>query len=100
MGSSSECPRFTGIAQQTIARAQGITDMETMSVYTKDDVNSIFKQLCITLIIPQLVEVQTLALARWAAQRSDSNEPLDPTLITVALLNGGPSSTKEKRRRR
>jgi hypothetical protein len=62
--------------------------METMSVYyTKDNVHSIFKQLRVTLIIPQLEEVQTLALARWAAQRSDSNKPLDPTLITVALLN-------------
>jgi hypothetical protein len=76
----------TGVMQQMIAQAQDITDMETISVYMKDDVNSIFKQLRITLIIPQLLEVRTLALAQWAAQRSDSNEPLDPTLITVFLL--------------
>jgi hypothetical protein len=88
---------LTGVAQQTIARAQGITDMESMSVYTKDDVHSIFKQLRVTLIVPQLVEVRTLALARWAAQRSDSNMPLDPTLITVHLLNAEARLARRKR---
>ncbi len=54
---------FTNDIKRTLARAHGITSLEDLSVYSKADVYNIFKQLRTTLIVPQIVEVWTLALA-------------------------------------
>jgi hypothetical protein len=63
---------FTDDVKRMLARAHGITSLEDLSVYSREDVTNIFKQLRTTLIIPQIVEVRTLALTRYAAHLADS----------------------------
>jgi hypothetical protein len=74
------------INMRTLARAQGITDLETMSIYAREDVHHIFKQLRMQTVVPQIIEVRTLALARWAAKQVATGQNMDPALVTVALL--------------
>jgi hypothetical protein len=71
---------------RTLARAQGITNLETLSIYTKEDVYHIFKQLWMQTVVPQIIEVWTLTLARWAAKQVATGQHMDPALVTVALL--------------
>jgi hypothetical protein len=76
---------FGSDVRRTLARAHGITSLEDLSVYTTEDVRNIFKQLRTSLIVPQIVEVKTLALTRYAARLADSNTPLEPALVTEQL---------------
>jgi hypothetical protein len=77
---------FTDDVKRTLARAHGITSLDDLSVYSREDVTNIFKQLRTTLIVPQIVEGWTLALTRYAARLADSGQALDPTLVTGQLL--------------
>jgi hypothetical protein len=72
--------------RRTLARAHDITSLEDLSVYSHADVHNIFKQLWTNLFIPQIVEVRTLVLTRYAARLADSGTPLDPVLVTEKLL--------------
>jgi hypothetical protein len=72
--------------RRTVARSHGIRSLECLSVYTKEDVRDIFKQLRTFHLVPQIVEVKTIALARYAARLADSNTPLEPALVTEQLL--------------
>jgi hypothetical protein len=48
---------MTHVNMKTLARAQGITGLELMSIYTKEDVHHIFKQLRMQTVVPQIIEV-------------------------------------------
>jgi hypothetical protein len=55
---------ITNVDMKTLARAQGITDLEVMSIYSKEDIRHIFKQLRSQTVIPQIIEVWALALTQ------------------------------------